>query len=241
MPARKPKAGGNARGAASAIDRHTADPYSFQIAHRRLAWAFRTSVVTNICLAFICVSLSATVSALLPLQDTRIALIKADPADDRIFAVEQVSSDTDGLRLALESAARHYVRALLEIDNATQKSRWDHARLYSSADFWNAWLDDHTDRVTDALADGLVRAIEIETSNQLEQRDNEWLVAVDFRQVDRYGADAPDERSLRAYVQMQTNTQRVPAPRRFDNPLGITVLNVTVKHRGPVDAQGETT
>ena len=215
-------------------DIERADPYSFQVAHRRLAWVFRASVVVNVCLAFIVVSLSATITTLVPLRETRIALIKADPADDRLYQVKPVMQYTDGFRLAMESAARNFVRSLLEIDVTTQKVRWDHARQLSEAKFWNGWLDSHAGRVNDAIKDGLTRQIFIETSDQLEQRQHEWLIAVDFSQTDRFYDEISEEKSLRAYVRLVTRPQRVSEEQRFENPLGITVLDVTVKHRGPV-------
>ena len=210
-------------------DPHASDPHSFQMAHRRLAWAFKLVSTICICLIFVVISLTLAISELIPLQKTRVALIKADPADDRVFEVLPVASGTDGFALAIESVARNFTRDLLEIDSTTQKVRWTRARLHTTSGFWSSWTDIHTPRVQGALNDGLRREIVIETAHQLEAYTNEWLVAVDFRQIDRYKDEIHDNEARRAYIRLETRPQSVPESQRFDNPLGIRVIDMTVK------------
>lgn len=226
------RSSGSARQSSRAVGRreaNRANPFAFEIAHRRLAWSFRICVFALICVTAIAVSLSATIAALLPLRETRVALIKADPADDRLYQVLPVAQQTDGFRLAMESAARNYVRSLLEIDGPTQAVRWKASRLLTDGKFWAKWHDAHASRVRRALEDGIEREVLIESSHQIERRPNEWLVAVDFMQVDKQLGEITQERRQRAYVRLVTRPQRVSESQRFENPLGITVLEITVK------------
>ena len=211
---------------------HDADPYSFQVAHRRLAWLLRISGVINGVLAFAVVALCAAIAQIMPLKEVRVALVKSSPADDRMYSVEPLEQNTQGFDLLMEAAARRYVRSILEIDETTQKLRWDEARSFSEAEFWNGWIGAHTQRVADAIGDGLQREVVVETTHRLEQRQDEWLIAVDFRQIDRFAGEQVGETSLRAYVRLVTLPLRIKASERFTNPLGITVLDIAVKQRG---------
>ena len=210
----------------------TADPYSFAVSHRRLAWLFRLSVMTNVCLAFVAVSMAGAISAMMPLKEVRVALLKTAPDDDRVFEVQPLAQSTDGFDLVMEAAARRFVKSTLEIDDTTQKARFDEAASMVEEGFWNDWLADHTDRIMAALDDGLKREIIVETTHRMEQRPEEWLVAVDFRQIDRFGDESSEERHLRAYLRMTVRPQQVRAANLFDNPLGVIVLDMTVKQRG---------
>ena len=218
-----------------------ADPYSFRVSHRRLAWLCRLSVMINVCLAFAVVSMAGAVSALMPLKEIRVALLKVAPGDDRVFEVQPLEQSTQGFDLVMEAAARRFVKNILEIDEATQTARFNEASSMAEADFWTGWLADHTDRITTALDDGLEREIIVETAYRMEQRPDEWLIAVDFQQIDRFGGEPAEEKALRAYLNMTVRPQQVRAADLFDNPLGVIVLDMTVKTRagGPRKGAGQ--
>ena len=72
----------------------------------------------------------------------------------------------------------------------------------------------------------------------MEQRPDEWLIAVDFRQIDRFGGEPAEEKALRAYLNMTVRPQQVRAADLFDNPLGVIVLDMTVKTRAGSPRKG---
>ena len=216
-----------------------ADPYSFAVSHRRLAWLLRLSVMTNVCLVFVSVSMAGAITAMMPLKEIRVALLKTAPDDDRVFEVMPLEQSTEGFDLVMEAAARRFVKNILEIDEATQTLRFNEASAMVEEDFWNGWLADHTDRIMAALDDGLEREIIVETTHRMEQRPEEWLVAVDFRQIDRFAGEISEERQLRAYLSMTVRPQQVRAANLFDNPLGVIILDMTVKERGAPAKDGQ--
>ena len=217
-------------------DRHqafrSADPYAFAIAHRRLAWLLRQSVATNIVLVVAFGIAMSGYSTLLPLKEVRVALLRTAADEDRVFRIEPMEQTVQSFDILMESSARRFVKLLLEIDDTTQKARFDEAFLLMDPDFRRRWLDDHEDRVKDALKDGLEREISIETTHRLDQRIGEWLVTVDFRQTDRLEGEEIGDKPLRAYIRLTTRPNRVPRAELYMNPLGITVLDMTVKTRG---------
>ena len=210
----------------------SADPFAFAIAHRRLAWLLRMSVITNIVLVVGFGTAMAGYSSLLPLKEVRVALLRTAADEDRIYRIEPMEQTVASFDILMESSARRFVKLLLEIDDTTQKARFDEAFLLMDADFRNSWLNIHEDRIKQALRDELKREIIVETTHRLDQRVGEWLVTVDFRQVDRVKGDEIADQPLRAYIRLTTRPHRVSRAELYMNPLGITVLDMTVKTRG---------
>lgn len=217
-----------------------ADPYSFAVAHRRLAWMLRLSVMTNVCLVFVAVSMASAISTMMPLKEIRVALLKTAPSDDRVFEVQPLEQSTPGFDLVMEAAARRFVKSTLEIDETTQNMRFEDVQAMVEEGFWTNWLAEHRDRIIAALDDGLKREIIIETTHRMEQRPEQWLVAVDFRQIDRFDGEVSEEKHLRAYLSMTVRPQQVRAANLFDNPLGVIVLDMTVKERGSANKEQQT-
>ena len=216
--------------------RHTAyrkaDPFAFAVAHRRLAWLLRMSVVTNVVLVVAFGTAMAGYSTLLPLKEVRVALLRTADDEDRIYRIEPMEQNVQSFDILMESSARRFVKLLLEIDDTTQKARFDEAFLMMDPDFRRQWLGIHEDRIKEALRDGLKREIAVETTHRLDQRVGEWLVTVDFRQVDRLKGEETGDAPLRAYIRLTTRPRRVSRAELYMNPLGITVLDLTIKQRG---------
>jgi len=209
-----------------------ADPYSFQVAHRRLAWMFRMSVTINIILGL---SLSSAMNAfkiLWPLKETGIALLRADPSDDRVYRVEPISKDVEGFALLMEAAARRYVRNLLTIDTITQTERFKEAFRMTDDAFYTRFSDDRFDKVEEAINSGLNRSITVESVDRIESTDGTYKYAVDFVQTDERKGKVIERRKLRAYLNMTTRPHQVGEADKYENPLGITVLDLVLKERG---------
>ncbi|MBL4614295.1 MAG: hypothetical protein JKY27_05415, partial [Magnetovibrio sp.] len=136
-----------------------ADPYSFRVAHRRLAWLLRISAGTNIVLgASLVMALNALI-ILMPLKETQIALLRADPQDNRLYRIEPLSKTVDGFDLVLEDKARRYVRLLLEIDSITQTERFREAFRMTEKSFYEKFKKERIDtrEVQNAINSGLTR------------------------------------------------------------------------------------
>ena len=58
------------------------------------------------------------------------------------------------------------------------------------------------------------------------------LYAVDFTQTDRRAGQEDKTLALRAYLTVTTREQTVRDDERFENPLGIRVLAMSVQNRG---------
>ena len=215
-----------------------ADPYAFQVAHRRLAWLLRISAGSNVVLAASLILALSTINALMPLKETRLALVRADPADDRIYRIEPLSRTVQGVDLLLEAKARRYVKLLLEIDSVTQGERFQEAWRMTDNGFYERFKRQRIDSkaIQSAIAGGMTRTVQVESVNRLETgAPDVYKLAVDFLQKDAYGARTVAERRLRAYLSMTFRPQEnVPERDKYENPLGITVLDLVLKERpGP--------
>lgn len=209
------------------------DPYRFEVAHRRLAWMLRLSAATNIGLLVLAVVLVNTVSAMMPLRKTEIALVRSFGPEDRLYRIEPVSEDVDGFELLLESTARRWVRLVLEIDSVTQEERHREASFMTDRRLWRRLRSEHLDtqEVGQALQDGLVRTVIPDTTTHIEGVNNDLKVVVDFTRTDTVGGVVIATRSLRAYLAMETRPTSVRPEDRYANPLGITVTDFVLKER----------
>lgn len=211
----------------------SADPYAFRSAHRRLAWTLRLSAVANVVLVAAVIALSSTIHALLPLRRTEVALLRADPADDRVYRVEPIARDVDGFDLLLEATARRYVKLLLEIDPVSQNDRFREAMSLTASEFRSRFIRERIDsgELDDAIASGLNRSVAVESADRIASRGDEYSFAVDFVQVDRRGGAVIDERPLRAYLSIATRPHEAGSADRFTNPLGLRVTDLVLKSK----------
>ncbi|MBF0250764.1 MAG: hypothetical protein HQL35_09080 [Alphaproteobacteria bacterium] len=213
-----------------------ADLYSFQVAHRRLAWLFRLSVATNIALVCLAVILGNGIVEIAPLiGKTELALLRADPKDNRLYRIEPLSKDVDGFALVLEDKARRYVRNILEIDSVTQTERFREAFRMTDRAFYEKFRKERIDtrEVQNAIDSGLTRSITVESVDRINAFGNTYKYAVDFIQTDVRRGEVVETRRLRAYLNMTTRKQEnVSEADKYENPLGITVLDMALKERG---------
>lgn len=216
-------------------DKHAAvreaDPYSFQVAHRRLAWMLRISAGTNVALLFAVVVLVNAISGMLPLKTTEIAFIRGNEIGDRIFRIEPISKNVPGFDLMMEGMARRYVRELLEIDSVTQGERLRFAFRMTDAAFYERFKRERQEQVEKDIKSGLTRSITVESVDRIETVGNTYKFAVDFVQTDKRKGILVEERKLRAYLNMTTRPQRVGPSEKYENPHGITVLDLALKER----------
>lgn len=211
-----------------------ADPYAARVAHRRLAWLLRISAGLNVGLLTVSVIAINAITTLLPLKSVEIALVRADPADNRIYRIEPIGKTVQGFDLVMEQAARRYVRNLLAIDPVTQTERFREAFGMTDRIFYERFRKERieTKSVQEALASGLVRSITVESVDRIEAFDGTYKYAVDFVQTDERRGQLVETRKLRAYLNMTTRPQEVKAGDRYENPLGITVIDLVLKERG---------
>lgn len=210
-----------------------ADPFSFDVAHRRLAWMFRASVMTNIILLIVISLLASAFSAIVPLKTVEVALLRTDDADNRIYRVEPISKNMDGFDLFMQQKARRFVYLLLSID-FSQRDRMTEAVGLADRTFFAQWMKENEKKITKAIDDGINRSIIIETSNLVDVRGQERLYAVDYIQTDlRDGVAVEEPKKLRAFLIMDARPQEVPEKDKFENPLGVRVLKMSLQHRQP--------
>ena len=99
------------------------DPYSFQVAHRRLAWMFRGAVMIIVMMTGCIMLLSGALWELMPLKTTEIALVKTSCDDNRLYWIEPPGQTIDGFEVLLEDKARRFVRNIRTMDSVTQSER----------------------------------------------------------------------------------------------------------------------
>ena len=224
---------------AGRVGRHAAvgraDPYAFEVAHRRLAWMLRISASLNVGLfALLALALGA-IATLVPLKTTEIALVHADAQDNRLYRIEPLSQTVEGFDLVLEDKARRYVRLLLEIDPITQTQRFREAFRMTDRAFYERFRKDRIESqaVQDAIASGLTRSVMVESVDRIDESGGIYKYAVDFVQTDERGGAVVERKKLRAYLSLTLRARDdVPEADKYENPLGITVLDLVLKSRG---------
>lgn len=209
-----------------------ADPYSFQASHRRMAWLLRICAGVIVVLGAAVVMLVNLIGEMLPLKTTEIALVRPFGPDDRLYRIEPITEKTEGFHVILESMARRYVRLVREIDTVTQDERLREASRMTDRAFSEKFRRDHLPSMTEAAAAGLVRTVNIVSSERIASIGREHKYMVDFVQVDTKGGKEIDRKNLRAYLSMTTRPQEVRESEKYSNPQGITVLDMVLKERG---------
>ena len=85
--------------------------------------------------------------------------------------------------------------------------------------------------VQNAIDSGLTRSITVESVDFIENTHGTYKYAVDFVQTDTRKGELVERRKVRAYLNMTTRPQSVSATERFENPLGVTVIDLVLKER----------
>jgi type IV secretion system protein VirB8 len=211
----------------------TLDPYDFRVAHKRLAFLFRLSVTSNIVMVLALLVMASSFSAVLPLKEVRIALLKSDDLENKLVRVEPISQDIKGFDLFLEQKAKRYVKLLVDIDPITQGERLQEAWKMTSIGYYNKFKAVRLDSgaIQEAIDSGLVRSALVESISLIQRREDEWNYSVDFTQVDTRSGEEVERRKLRAYLTMTTRPQEVAPEDVYENPLGIVVTNMSIKAR----------
>jgi type IV secretion system protein VirB8 len=208
-----------------------ADPYGFQASHRRMAWLLRMSVAMNVILGLGFVSAVEANKKLIENYEPKVALLRTDPADNRIYRVEPIREDVPGFELLLEQKARWYVRNILEVDRVTQGERFRQVFAMTDQKYYEKfWKDRVESKAIDEMMDaGITRSITIESANKIETSADVYKFAVDFIQTDQLKGKPKDVRKARAYLTMTTRPKEVSPEDLYENPLGITVLEMVLK------------
>ena len=195
----------------------------------------RISAGTNVVLGLgLCTALTA-LSHLFPLKTTEIALVRNDSVTNQLIRIEPISEEVDGFALLMEQKARWYVRNLLEIDPVTQTERLRQAFVMTDEAFYQTFKKERIDsgEIQDALDSGLTRSITVESVDRIESfYGGIYKYAVDLVQTDSRRGEVVETKKVRAYLSMTTRPQTVSEADRFENPLGITVLTLSLKERG---------
>lgn len=208
------------------------DPFDFQVAHKRLAWMLRLSAGTNIALIIALAVMVSTISTLLPLKEVQIALLRADPADNRIYRVEPISQDVPGFDLFMEMTVRNFTASVLTIDTVNAKPEII-ATLdtFATRDFNKKFYRRQAAAVDEAIEAGLNRSITIESAALIGNYDGVRNYSVDFVQTDKRNGKFVERRKLRAVLKVITQPNTVQIKDKFNNPHGIRVADMVLKER----------
>ncbi len=210
------------------------DPFSFQAAHRRLAWMLRMSAGMNIAQLASIVVLVSVIAEMVPLKEKVPFWIIPANEDVVRFQIKPVIEDVNAFDVELEGKARRYVKARLEIDGVTQKERQrEVSRMTEKSeweDFKREWID--SGKISQSIKDGLDREIIIESSNKVASLTGDYKFAIDFKRIDRRdGQQIGEPLSLRAYLSMVTSPKTVTLENKYINPFGVTVTDMILRTR----------
>lgn len=221
------------------------NPYDYQIAHKRLVFLFRSSVGLNFILASLVIVSITTIQAMLPLKQIDVALVRADPADNRIFQIEPINQSVPGFQLIQEVIAKKFVQDLLTIDPVTYRERLVKALSYTTPEVGKKIRDEFTAKdssLNKVLEAGATREIKIIGIDRIYSfYPSQTKFAVDFDQIDRERGIEQPPKHLRIYMTLIASPSSVRENEVYDNPAGIRVSEYAIKYRGdtPKPNQGD--
>ncbi len=208
------------------------DPFDFQVAHKRLAWMLRLSAGMNFAMIIALAVMVSTIATLLPLKEVQIALLRADPADNRIYRVEPVAKDVPGFDLFMEMVVRNFTASVLKIDTINAKPEIV-ATLdtFATREFNKKFYRQRAVAVDEAIEANLNRSIQIESAALIGDYQGVRNYSVDFVQTDRRNGKIAEIRKLRAVLKVVTQPDTVKTKDKFNNPHGIRVADMVLKER----------
>jgi len=217
-----------------------ADPFAFEVAHRRLAWMFRVSAMMNVGLFAVVIVEASAIAELVPLQHLQLGLVRIEPSTDRtvkvdpasLVRIEPIAAGVEGYDLMLEAFVRRYVRLILEIDKVSQTDRMKRAAMFSEGKFWSQFGKERFGAIEKALDSGLNRSIVVESADLISRRTGVSRYAVDFVQRDEREGKPVEAKKLRAYVAVAARPQTVEKSEQYENPAGFRVIDLALKERG---------
>jgi hypothetical protein len=209
------------------------DPYAYQASHIRIAWMFRISVALNIILGLGIAASYEAITALVEAYKPKVALLRVDPKENKLYRVEPINEDVEGFEILLEQKAKRYVRLMLEVDSVTQDTRFREAFRMTDRHFYNRFRKERieTNEIGKMISDGITRSITVETVSRIDRNGKVHKFAVDFIQTDHFRKSPPKIKQARAFLTMTTRRQEVHAIDEIENPLGITVLDMVLKEK----------
>lgn len=210
-----------------------ADPYKSEVAHRRLAWLLRISVFVSVSSACVAVAAIDTINNLAESFEPKIALLRVYEKDDKLYRVEPIEEDVEGFDILMEAKAKRYVRLMLEIDDVTQTERFKEAFRMTDTAYYKRFKKDRIDSgaIKDFMDAGGIRSITVESIDSIENEQGVFKYAVDYTQTDRFPGQKPEVKPARAYLTMTTRPHEVREVDKYENPLGITVLDMALKEK----------
>ena len=187
----------------------------------------------NVALIALAIVLSSAISVMMPLKEVRVALLRVDTEDNRVYRVEPITKYVSGFDLIMEQMAKRYVRLILEIDDTSQTDRFLEAFLYSDDVFYEKFKKERidTDEIKKAIDSGLNRSIVVESADLISERDDVRRYAVDFQQIDFRKGKEIERKNLRAYLAMTTRPHEVTESEKYDNPHGIRIVDMSIKEK----------
>ncbi len=212
------------------------NPYDFQATFKRLAWLLQISMFANIGFIITIMALGMALYQAYPLKRTEIALVERVPASDQLLRIQPLSKDIDGFQLLMESVSKRFVKNLLEIDNITQKARFDEVFPMMDSkpfkEFKESRLDNHA--LDDFIKSGLIRNINVESCDALAglsygvYKFSCELTQIDTKQINKVEVS---RKNLRAYIAFVLRPNDVLEKDKYQNPLGIFVIEFSLKER----------
>jgi len=210
-----------------------ADPYRWEVSHRRLIFLFRVSVGANIVFLATLVSQNETMQTMAESYEPKIALVREMEKSDKLYRIEPFSEEMDGFDNFIEGKAKRYVRLMLEIDNITQTERFNEAFRMTDMEYYKRFRKDRIDSgaIRSFLDEKGVRSITVESIERLDTKDDVYKYVVDFIQTDTFPGKKPDIKEARAYLSLTMRPQEVTQADKYENPFGVTVLDMALKEK----------
>ncbi|WP_135078585.1 VirB8/TrbF family protein [Terasakiella sp. SH-1] len=210
-----------------------ADPYSWEVSHKRVVFLLRLAVGVIVVMGAIILNQNETMETMAESYEPKVVLLREMEKSDKLYRIEPFTEEMDGFEAFVEGKAKRYVRLMLEIDEVTQTERFKEAFRMTDMDYYKRFKKDRIDSgaIRSFLNENGVRSITVESIEKIDTKGRVFKYVVDFIQTDKFPGKRPDVKEARAYVSLTTRPQEVSEIDKYENPFGVTVLDMALKEK----------
>ncbi len=212
------------------------NPFTNQSVFNRAMLVLKLSLGLNCMLIVAIIFLIISILNLFPLKKVEVALVEIIPSSNQLVTIKPLNPQIPGFQILLETISKKFIINLLSIDEISQKARFDEA--YAMMDFkpLKEFKSNRIDTkaIENFLKDGLVRNIIVESCDPIEGLSNNlYKFSCEFIQRDtkNNSQEIKSQKKLRAYIAFTLREKEVKIDEKYNNPLGVFVLEFAVKER----------
>ncbi len=212
------------------------NPFANQSEFNRVMMFAKLSLGFNVGMVITIIFLLIVLMQLFPLKRVEVALVELNPASNQIVTIKPLNPKIPGFQVLLETISKKFIINLLSIDAISQRARFIEAFSMMDSKPISEFNKNRIENkaIEKFLAEGLVRNIIVESCDPIEGlTNNVYKYSCEFIQRDTKtnSQELKSEKQLRAYIAFTLRENEVKINDKYNNPLGLFVIEFSIKER----------